>query len=1135
MKSPIGRGPLGSIRRRANFETRELSRTNRAARRARYSPLRRILRGCIDERSIIGFLVVYALLWAAVSGLVIFVGNRWPGIVPIWQSATLAGRLKDISGFLVTAQVGLLAIVSVAIGVVTIIAQGDDRSATNSDIRLYYSEALAYELVASAAAFLVVVGVQLFWPVQYGLHLAGMDSGNLFAKVILTAIHVCWMVFNVLMFSQFLLVTLRFVESKARVRMRRRYTANIIVPEWNRKNLLTAFYSNAPKALLHRDEVQDTPYVTFGYGWGEDGEVEIATNFEEPSELYDVWTAPLSFILRGWARRSTPINRKTSPRNVMGQRIVRLIFRLAPGSILDGEKKWLVRVGGAPLHGWERWAIRRCFRFRDVDHAKDALPTPTELLEQLHENAIAQIDKLAQVGFRAAFFEAIEYHRFLLEIQNTVDESGAPLNFSQIGGFFRAPHEEWVYLYRRVIEKGVEKIDVDDYFIHWLSRIVSNLLPQDASGIPEKIITSLLQIGAYEVVLLERWFTNQTSISSGDGRVRHPLPGSLQRVYTEVVQDFIGGWESPVKSTPEIYNWTEFSKGAPDKYFAALSSSWPFMREHLHHTAYFVGAAVWNDDDEAAQAYRDMLVRWADWLRFDGAGEYFLHHRDLISADFLHLEWTTAEARTAFHRIRPDLPLPSPETVFALAVRNSFSDVITVMAAVVLRLHMNSDFPLAAQVARNLLMRQALNAAGSRLSTGTSRIDPYLAIWETLVRAAASDPQLQGNHKAWLGDVVRRMGDIAGRRMISGRIYSGSGVDGLESVYPALLAMLTALLPGDGANVIETFRSMAQTPAYFADGEAGLDRLQWMIDSLARYLESAKAGEEWQRSVRAVSENAPVAENTARLETLLGAIASAIRAVRLERLTAASVDQAALDRLRDAMEEVIRQKRVPISCFTEFDIQLSDRPIGEPFELRFHTSKGYYVNPPMESQASDFHDHLADDLARTISTRVWQHLWQQPWERVPLSEELGSAGFWTEIFALVERVGPAPAALVPLGLGNRVIAWRYTQSNEAPAGRHIDARDDDANGGLYAGYMGTLDGLNIYNDSGTPDETRLFSRHRLRSLLFHPLPDGHFVDVRFEQGNDPRQSVVIIRYSMSFDWRGDDLILAVAGADDDDE
>ena len=54
---------------------------------------------------------------------------------------------------------------SVAVGLVTLIAQRDDRASTNTDIRLYYGGALAYEVVGSS----VVV------------HALGFERSDLFA------------------------------------------------------------------------------------------------------------------------------------------------------------------------------------------------------------------------------------------------------------------------------------------------------------------------------------------------------------------------------------------------------------------------------------------------------------------------------------------------------------------------------------------------------------------------------------------------------------------------------------------------------------------------------------------------------------------------------------------------------------------------------------------------------------------------------------------------------------------------------------------------------------------------------------------------------------------------------------------
>lgn len=139
MTDPIGRGMLGSIRRRANYEVRQLARANRQAQLARYGVARRCLRFCIGERKIFWFLSFYLLVCVVACLCEGYVTATHPAWLPGWVDDGVPGRLKDFGGFLITAQVGLLAVVSVAVGVVTFIAQRDDRTST-TEVGLYYTE-----------------------------------------------------------------------------------------------------------------------------------------------------------------------------------------------------------------------------------------------------------------------------------------------------------------------------------------------------------------------------------------------------------------------------------------------------------------------------------------------------------------------------------------------------------------------------------------------------------------------------------------------------------------------------------------------------------------------------------------------------------------------------------------------------------------------------------------------------------------------------------------------------------------------------------------------------------------------------------------------------------------------------------
>jgi hypothetical protein len=123
--------------------------------------------------------------------------------LPGWTPPEIKSPLKDIASYLIAAQVGILGIVSVAIGIVTLISRRDDRSSTNTDVRLYYMESLAYEVVLSGAALLIVLCVQLLWPTQFFTHLVHFGGADLVFKTVLTAFHLSWLLLNLAVFAQF--------------------------------------------------------------------------------------------------------------------------------------------------------------------------------------------------------------------------------------------------------------------------------------------------------------------------------------------------------------------------------------------------------------------------------------------------------------------------------------------------------------------------------------------------------------------------------------------------------------------------------------------------------------------------------------------------------------------------------------------------------------------------------------------------------------------------------------------------------------------------------------------------------------------------------------------------------------------
>ena len=179
MQQSLGTGLFGSLRAQIDREMRELAWHNPTLRQSRYSIPRRLVRAAIVNSSIGQLLGLYAIA-LSLALVCEWVINRYAvSLLPGYYGDTPRGFLKDVGSYLIAAQIGLLAIVSVAIAVVTLLSQRDDSSSVNTDIRLYYVESYSYELAVSGVALLVVLTLQLFWLLQHVLHAIGLGGGTI--------------------------------------------------------------------------------------------------------------------------------------------------------------------------------------------------------------------------------------------------------------------------------------------------------------------------------------------------------------------------------------------------------------------------------------------------------------------------------------------------------------------------------------------------------------------------------------------------------------------------------------------------------------------------------------------------------------------------------------------------------------------------------------------------------------------------------------------------------------------------------------------------------------------------------------------------------------------------------------------
>jgi len=277
--------------------------------------------------------------------------------------------LKDATSYYIAAQVGALSIISISIGIVTLIAQ---RQNARREIQVYYHESLAQEVVASCVALLVVLCLQIFWPAQALIRVVGLGTPSNNFESALTIIHTIWLVINLSALAYFVAVSLGFVQPYERENIRRRYTANWVIPDDLTKRLLRARYVGASLTLSSEDESNESPFIAFGYELGDSDHIELQDTFIHPVLLYDVRMKALAWVIQRWQHRCqlmrVDLNRRE--RRTASFRVdrPRLVFKPSFDRPLEGQVGWCTRHGGVPLTRLERFIVSWCFRFRRTDN-----------------------------------------------------------------------------------------------------------------------------------------------------------------------------------------------------------------------------------------------------------------------------------------------------------------------------------------------------------------------------------------------------------------------------------------------------------------------------------------------------------------------------------------------------------------------------------------------------------------------------------------------------------------------------------------------------------------------------------------------------------------------------------------------
>jgi len=748
------------------------------------------------------------------------------------------------------------------------------------------------------------------------------------------------------------------------------------------------------------------------------------------------------------------------------------------------------------------------------------LPTPDQILEELADKAAVHIDRMAPVAFDAAFEELTRYHRFLLSVHASRTTDGQLFNFAAVAGeAWRAPHDEWLSQYRRLFERAANRIgDAPDFF-EKLAHAPMRLLPRkDDPQLPDNVLGAILDLYPILIHRLEAWVTKRTVAETASGSSATPrlhLAGSDAKAYANLLPNVVGAWESLLQASSALYRWRDERDGPDDERWDALRASWPFLWQHLRHTAYMLAVSVWNEDETGTALWRDALVRWPRTLSHHFTDRAYLLQRRLLFPDITLLKLAAAQ-----ERVRPLLPermpAPTPDELFNRMLHGAHDDVLLLSAALLLRWSVDrkQTSDIGARTAVQLLRRELQDPDDDR--HGTRQDQSFGSLMLDVMRIEiAGDRRPEGNYGATLDHMVEKLDNMTERRVVPGRIFSPSTLHGRDGLQTSILAMLLARVEAADEPLIARVKDLAKNEAGLPTGDRSLRDLLQGLDRFKKQLEVPPSS--LSRGLTLLKPQAASTLAKEQLNTTLTAIIAAIEHERTARLRSRPVSARAMDDLRDAVESSMLVPPGGIFLFRGFTIvKTPQNPEHELFTSRLTgLSKAQFVDPPMETEPTRFAKHFTDLVENQAGRRVWNLFASRHREQATVAARIEEPAFWQPVKGLADGVGAEPMLIVSRQAEGRALRRFVYQLQEAPAGLTIERKDRHDMGNSY---IATVEGVDVFGGNFTSGTAWLFSPYILQTVAYAQLDDdAHIVAVRFEPGEDLKGQLVT-QFGLSAVW-----------------
>ncbi len=526
-----------------------------------------------------------------------------------------------------------------------------------------------------------------------------------------------------------------------------------------------------------------------------------------------------------------------------------------------------------------------------------------------------------------------------------------------------------------------------------------------------------------------------------------------------------------------------------------LQSAARYFEAHLHATGVMVIECVYRGDKTGAEWTISCLLQWFHELhfRFD-VHSFFFRRGKLLTFEINSHPWEEAK-RALDLEAAGYIQQNVPRGLFVVALQNYWVDVCCIVAYMLAIRGKNCPCvrSLPAELLRNILYGQTPHPDG-RAIDGKSPIKGANELFVAILRQYHSEGGYRRGYRARLDGIVGRLAQIAKEEMVPGRIYTGWGIDDLDSLRDGQIILLILMVP-------ERWNPMASIDPIVREWVRDDDaKLRELLDHLKNWKERISLPDftEYRGLFECVKTDQGALTFEKSIESLKNGIEEIVlrvEAIREETIRDLPVSGARLEEVGKWGSKLAFSKTsgaFPLSLFESVsysEIEFQSRSL-----VIKGLAKGEFTEPPMAQRASNEEEWFS----KTIRNHVASSVLAEAISRLnPVAENASSPEiYWEQMKRFSEGVTRSGRNAILLIENRTAPGWVYEWTD-----RYRDRRGDippDLEAWRdpkfeQESYLGNLNNTAVYLAAIQPGASFLLTAESFKSASFTKFPNENFV------------------------------------------